>query len=478
MTRITLELLRKRSEHNDKVLSTLKEITLHQFEIKKIELIDNVCRELEILYLQNNVIRKIENLSRLRALRYLQLSLNNVSVIENLEGCESLYKLDLTCNFVEDPTCIAVLTANEQLRHLFLVGNPVAKYPMYREYVLSVLPRLESLDGTDVSREEVILAAQQADEAAAAVAQAYAERLAARAAGELKELTPDEREEIYAEVEAEKAEKEAARNPFPIEKKPDRVVPIYKDDGRVYQCNWGKYAFKLVDDDEALASVLEVRISKFLDTSLIDVDVQPDYIRVTIKGKVLQLALDVEVQSDKVVAQRSQATGNLVVTMPWAPKVLAATAPGAASSAAIDARLARISLSRLSHGDHDAAGRTAAIIPMHHAKSRVSARAAAKRRAARAARIAAGTATDLDLYEDEHSDGSDGATDSIDTVLAGTGLAGPVSLHVTDHAAADIAEHGASSSAAAAGSSAGRRRKGPKPVSADFVDNPDVPPLE
>lgn len=37
MTRITLELLRRRSEHNDKELSTLKEITLHQFEIRQIE---------------------------------------------------------------------------------------------------------------------------------------------------------------------------------------------------------------------------------------------------------------------------------------------------------------------------------------------------------------------------------------------------------------------------------------------------------
>jgi protein TilB len=33
-------LIRKRSEHNDGEISTLKEITLHQFDIEKIENLD------------------------------------------------------------------------------------------------------------------------------------------------------------------------------------------------------------------------------------------------------------------------------------------------------------------------------------------------------------------------------------------------------------------------------------------------------
>jgi protein TilB len=51
--------------------------------------------------LQNNIIEKIENLSKLKELDYLNLALNNISIIENLEGCESLRKLDLTVNFIE-----------------------------------------------------------------------------------------------------------------------------------------------------------------------------------------------------------------------------------------------------------------------------------------------------------------------------------------------------------------------------------------
>lgn len=41
--------------------------------------------------------------------------------------------------------------------------------------------------------------------------------------------------------------------------------------------------------------ILDITISKFLDTSLIDIDVQPLLVRVLIKGKLLQLHLPAEV---------------------------------------------------------------------------------------------------------------------------------------------------------------------------------------
>lgn len=53
-----------------------------------------------------------------------------------------------------------------------------------------------------------------------------------------------------------------------------------------------------------------------LDASLLDVDVQPNYVRVTMKGKILQLSLLQEVSPDASSAKRSQTTGHLLVTMP------------------------------------------------------------------------------------------------------------------------------------------------------------------
>lgn len=43
---------------------------------------------------------------------------------------------------------------------------------------------------------------------------------------------------------------------------------------------------------------------------------QPHYVRVTIKEKILQLSLPCEVLTDKSVASRNIVTGNLIVTMP------------------------------------------------------------------------------------------------------------------------------------------------------------------
>ena len=56
MVKITKELLKKRAEHNDGILSSLEEITLHQYNIEKIELIQNHCKHLKILYLPGRAV--------------------------------------------------------------------------------------------------------------------------------------------------------------------------------------------------------------------------------------------------------------------------------------------------------------------------------------------------------------------------------------------------------------------------------------
>lgn len=55
---------------------------------------------------------------------------------------------------------------------------------------------------------------------------------------------------------------------------------------------------------------------RYMDTSLIEVDVQPIYVKVSIKGKIFQFVLPEEVATEKSTAQRSQTTGHLVITMP------------------------------------------------------------------------------------------------------------------------------------------------------------------
>ena len=112
MSRITRELIKKKSEHNDGILDDLEELSLHQLELERIEVVGHLCRKLKILYLQNNIIPRIENLHHCKDLEYLNMALNNITVIEGLHNCEFLNKLDLTVNF------IGIETIEESIDHL------------------------------------------------------------------------------------------------------------------------------------------------------------------------------------------------------------------------------------------------------------------------------------------------------------------------------------------------------------------------
>ncbi|PFH33008.1 leucine rich repeat-containing protein [Besnoitia besnoiti] len=162
--RITEQLLRQRSEHNDGLLSELEEVALHQFEIEKIENIDKLCKHLKILLLQNNIIEKIENVQRLKELEYLNLALNNITKVENLKGCESLKKLDLTVNFIDVTgleESVFNLQANEKLDDLYLMGNPCTEWDGCRLFVVAHLPQLRQLDGRVITPTERIEAARR-----------------------------------------------------------------------------------------------------------------------------------------------------------------------------------------------------------------------------------------------------------------------------------------------------------------------------
>lgn len=90
--------------------------------------------------------------------------------------------------------------------------------------------------------------------------------------------------------------------------------------GKIMQRNEGKWDFKLFEEGDNV--ILDIPAGKFMSTANIEVDVQPTYIRVTIKGKVLQLLLPAEVNASAASAQRSAATGHLKLVMPKALHVI------------------------------------------------------------------------------------------------------------------------------------------------------------
>ena len=346
MARITESLIRKRAEHNNCELATLEEVSLHQMDIERIEHIDRWCRELKILYLQSNLIPRIENVSRLKQLEYLNLALNNIGLIENLEGCEFLNKLDMTLNFVGKLTGIESLSSNLHLKELYLVGNPCAKYEHYREFVAAVLPQLQTLDGTKIERSERLTACQNVGWIRARIVEqedAYArERELERVEEEDKwgkvrstdksengedssdeidpmddpmKYTPESRVAVHKYLEERRdSKKEASKDTLETCYNMPRRLEM---NGRMLNVNEGKYTFSIKDDPTGKYRILEVDCPKFMDTSLLTCDVQPYYVRVTMKDKVLQLVFQEEdaVHPDASKVERCQTSGNLVVKM-------------------------------------------------------------------------------------------------------------------------------------------------------------------
>ncbi|XP_026230648.1 protein tilB homolog isoform X2 [Anabas testudineus] len=381
MVHITEDIVRRRAEHNDCEIFSLEEVSLHQQDIERIEHIDRWCRELRILYLQNNLIPRIENLGRLKKLEYLNLALNNIEVIENLEGCESLQKLDLTVNFVGCLSSVESLKHNIHLRELFLVGNPCTEFEGYRQYVVASLPQLKWLDGTEINRSERIRAFQGLEEVKRRVWEQEKDYLRKRAKEkedtqrkelggekEIKERKPGFDGRWYTDInntipeleenkenqkseentkpamtnpdlDEEQREREFWNTPCPFtpesrleahrhleekrkakdkdkEKKPKAPRTLITADGRVMNVNEPKLDFSLTEDEENNTIVLDLAVYRHMDTSLIDVDVQPTYARLNVKGKIFQIVLPAEVKPDSSTAQRSQTTGHLVLTMP------------------------------------------------------------------------------------------------------------------------------------------------------------------
>ncbi|VVC32578.1 Hypothetical protein CINCED_3A001006 [Cinara cedri] len=347
MANITIELIRKRSEHNEGEIGTLEEIALHQEDITKIENLQNWCKDLKILLLQSNLISKIENLNKLKQLEYLNLALNCIEKIENLNRCESLNKLDLTMNFIGQLTSVESLKDNIHLKTLYLTGNPCTDYDGYREFVVGTLPQIDLLDGVEVSHHDKLVAKQllsnvkhkiisQQDLYEKSRLERNKSSKPLKMIDETSSMTDDDDEKSEQDFwnqpsentpecrvamalhtrRAQRRQDEAKKTPT-VEKRP---VKLFADDGRPYNMNRAKLPYEL--DNAHDRYVLTVQVYKFMDTDEIDVDVQPKYVRVTVRKKILQLVLEDEVKVDESNAKRLIGSKLLEITMPKVKQII------------------------------------------------------------------------------------------------------------------------------------------------------------
>ena len=74
---------------------------------------------------------------------------------------------------------------------------------------------------------------------------------------------------------------------------------MYTKDGTVRQANQGKYEWRFDESEDKTHVIFEIKIPKFMDTALINVDLQPTYLRLDIKGRVTQLSIPEDVIAEK-----------------------------------------------------------------------------------------------------------------------------------------------------------------------------------
>uniref|UniRef100_UPI0035901D9B protein phosphatase 1 regulatory subunit 7 isoform X2 n=1 Tax=Myxine glutinosa TaxID=7769 RepID=UPI0035901D9B len=103
--------------------SDAEEVDLNHCRIGKIERFETL-RNVRVLCLRQNVIKKIENLESLTMLQELDLNDNLLTRIENLNALESLEILDLSFNSLRK---IEGLERLSKLKKLFLVNNKIVK---------------------------------------------------------------------------------------------------------------------------------------------------------------------------------------------------------------------------------------------------------------------------------------------------------------------------------------------------------------
>jgi protein TilB len=325
------KLLRKRSEHNEGLLVHLEEISLHQQELERIECIGNICKNIRILLLQNNIIERIENLRKLKRLEYINLALNNICRIEGLNSCESLRKLDLTLNFIDFDALeesLKHLIDNYNLEDLYLVGNPIQTNwadRRYRDYVILACPQIKQLDGILISPAERI-AAQGKLENLEPELRCCAARIAeSKRVGTYDSCikhgyTRQARIEMYRELGEQKAEKERMEKlRLGIEERKPREPPsVLNQKGEIRQCNEGGYEFSLEEDPLTCPGhvVFQMETPRFMDISLIDIDLNPLYVRCSIRGQITQIRFDCEVVVARSRVERSKTTGAIKCICP------------------------------------------------------------------------------------------------------------------------------------------------------------------
>ena len=120
--------------------------------------------ELSTLNLSDNLVQTISDINNCSKLETLQLKNNKIGThpdgdlasLKALLDCPSIEVLDLSGNYISDPTVIdEVLAKLPHLRVLYVKGNPFTrKVSMFRKNMIHKIPTLRQLDDAPILEED------------------------------------------------------------------------------------------------------------------------------------------------------------------------------------------------------------------------------------------------------------------------------------------------------------------------------------
>ena len=213
--------------------------------LTKIENLEPVAPSLRCLYLQQNLIDKVEGLTSLKRLLTLDLSQNRLTKLEGLDGldslntlnvsknalvsvesiahlaeCTALTNVDVSANKLADPAILDVFSRCDNIVALKLEGNPASSNTKnFRKTALNALPGVRYLDRPVEERERAIAVAwaKGGKEAEMAARAAWSDR---------EKQTASQRMETYRKWSAEMAAKRQAEMEQERAANPDGPEPV------------------------------------------------------------------------------------------------------------------------------------------------------------------------------------------------------------------------------------------------------------
>ena len=82
-------------------------------------------------------------------------------------------------------------------------------------------------------------------------------------------------------------------------------LSVLTKDGHVRQCNQGRYTWSLDTSADKTKLIFNMEVPRFMETSSLNVDLQPSYVRVNVKEKITQVRFDEHIMVERSSVQRS-----------------------------------------------------------------------------------------------------------------------------------------------------------------------------